>query len=144
MAKKQPIIVLRSRHFVCHLRICNPICVKLLQLMYAVIMHDSLKTDVSVLINGSVTANYSVSRPPFCPPSWNLESDLCQTSATDVFYYYYYCVKLLQIMSGVIPCHLKKRRPHLKPFSWRPQTRHTHTWTHTHDDSIRRNAMYCA
>ena len=27
---------------------------------------------VSILINGSVTANYSVSQPPFRPPSWNL------------------------------------------------------------------------
>ena len=60
------------------------------------------------------------------------------------------CVKLLQIMSSVIPRHLKqKRRPYHKSFSWRPQTRHiqrqthTHTNKHTHDDSIRRNAMRC-
>ena len=39
------------------------------------------------------------------------------------------CVKLLQIMSGVIPRNLKKRHLYLKPFSW--QTRHTHTHTHT-------------
>ena len=43
------------------------------------------------------------------------------------------CVKLLQIMSGVIPRNLKeKRRLNLKPFSWRPQIRHTQTDTHTH------------
>ena len=67
------------------------------------------------------------------------------------------CVKLLQVMSGVIPRNLKKRRLYLTPFSWRPQMRHTHTHTHTHtntqtptdrkshthDDSIRRNAMRC-
>ena len=58
------------------------------------------------------------------------------------------CVKLLQIMSGFIMRNLKeKRRLYLKPFSWRPQTRHTHTdihtQTHTHDDSNRRNAMHC-
>ena len=29
------------------------------------------KNEVSILISGRVTANYSVSRPPFCPPSWN-------------------------------------------------------------------------
>ena len=34
---------LRSRHFVWHLGICNPICVKLLQLMCAVITHNSAK-----------------------------------------------------------------------------------------------------
>ena len=63
------------------------------------------------------------------------------------------CVKLLQIMSGVIPSNIKKRRIYLKPFSWGPQTRHTHTptdthththtntYTHTHDDSIKRNSM---
>ena len=60
------------------------------------------------------------------------------------------CVKLLQVMSGVIPSNLKqKRRLYLKPFSWGPQTRHTHTdrqtdtHTQTHDDSIRRTAMRC-
>ena len=69
------------------------------------------------------------------------------------------CVKLLLVMSGVIPSNLKKRRLYLKPFSWGPQTRHTntsrHTQTHTHtytqrerethtrDDSIMRNAMRC-
>ena len=57
--------------------ICNQICVKLLQLMCAVITHNSWKNEVSVLINGWVIANYSVSRPPICPPSWNLLSDLC-------------------------------------------------------------------
>ena len=30
------------------------------------------KNEVSTLINGWVTANYSVSRPQFCPPSWYL------------------------------------------------------------------------
>ena len=37
------------------------------------------------------------------------------------------CVELLQIMSGVI--EKKKRRVFLKPFSWRPQMRHTGTRT---------------
>ena len=36
-------LALHSRHFVCHLGICNPICVKLLQLMCAVITHNSAK-----------------------------------------------------------------------------------------------------
>ena len=48
------------------------------------------------------------------------------------------CGNLLLIMSGVIPRNLKeKQRLYLKPFSWRSQTRHTH------DDSIKRNAMRC-
>ena len=46
------------------------------------------KNEVSVLINGWVTANYSVSRPSFCPPSWNLLSDLCHTSTTHVRCHY--------------------------------------------------------
>ena len=33
----KPIIVFHSRHFVRHLEICNPICVKLLQVMSDVI-----------------------------------------------------------------------------------------------------------
>ena len=62
------------------------------------------------------------------------------------------CVKLLQIMSGVISRNLKQKlRLYLNPFSWGPQTQHTHTHTdretdrqtHTHDDGIRRNAMRC-
>ena len=46
------------------------------------------ENEVSIFINGWVTAKYSVSRPPFCPPSWNLLSDLCQTSTTHVRFYY--------------------------------------------------------
>ena len=36
-------LALHSRHFARHLGICNPICVKLLQLMCAVITHNSAK-----------------------------------------------------------------------------------------------------
>ena len=36
-------LALHSRHFVRHLGICNPICVELLQLMCAVITHNSLE-----------------------------------------------------------------------------------------------------
>ena len=40
-------------HFVRHLGICNPICVKLLQLMCAFIKYNSVKkNEVSILING--------------------------------------------------------------------------------------------
>ena len=49
---------LRDRHFVRHLGFCNPICIKLLQLMSGVITHNSVKKEVSILINGLVTANY--------------------------------------------------------------------------------------
>ena len=34
------------------------------------------------------TANYSVARSPFCPPSWNLLFDLCQTSTNEVRCHY--------------------------------------------------------
>ena len=60
------------------------------------------------------------------------------------------CIKHLQVMSGVISSNIKeKRRLCIKPFSWGPQTRHTHTHrqtdrhTHRHDDSISRNSMRC-
>ena len=89
MAELQPIIVFYGRHFVRHHGICYRICVKLLKLMCAVITHNSVKiNEVSILINDRVTINYSVSQPPFCPPSWNLLSDLCQTSTTDVRCHY--------------------------------------------------------
>ena len=42
------------------------------------------KNEVSILINARATVNYSVSRPPFCQPSWNLWPDLCQTSTDNV------------------------------------------------------------
>ena len=44
MAESQQTIVFHGHHFVRHLGICNPICVKLLQLMCAVITHNSEKT----------------------------------------------------------------------------------------------------
>ena len=37
MAELRPSIVLHGRHFVRHLEICNPICIKLLQVMFGVI-----------------------------------------------------------------------------------------------------------
>ena len=40
MAELQPIIVFHGRHFVHHLGICNPICVKLLQIMSGVIVSN--------------------------------------------------------------------------------------------------------
>ena len=63
---------LHGHHFVLHIGICNPICSKLLQLISGVITHNSVKNEVSILINGWVIANYSDLQPPFCPPSWNL------------------------------------------------------------------------
>ena len=43
MAELPAIIVFHGRHFVRHLEICYLICVKLLQLMCAVITHNSVK-----------------------------------------------------------------------------------------------------
>ena len=44
MSELRPIIVFRGRHFVRHLRICNLICVKLLQVMSGVIPSNLKKT----------------------------------------------------------------------------------------------------
>ena len=44
MAELQPIIVFHSSHFVRHLGICNPICVKQLQIMSGVISRNLKKT----------------------------------------------------------------------------------------------------
>ena len=151
-----------KRHSVHHRGICNPISVKLLQLMSGVIMHNLLKkNEVSILINGWVIAKYSFSRPPFCLQSWNLSSDLCQTSTTNMRYRYAhfsknevstlingwvtanYCVSrppfcppefVIQFVSNsyrlcpvLFHAIKKKWGRYLKPFSWGPQTRHTHT-----------------
>ena len=60
------------------------------------------------------------------------------------------CVKLLQVMSGVIPRNLKKNDVSISNhFPEVHKTRHTHTHTckntdtHTLYDSIRRSAMRC-
>ena len=59
MAELQPIIVFHGRHFVRHLGIYNQICVNLLQPMSGVITHNAVKkNEVTILINGLVTANY--------------------------------------------------------------------------------------
>ena len=88
MAELQPIIVFHGRHFDHHLVNYSDIYVKLIQLIFDIITHNSLKNEVSILINGSVTVNYSVLQLSFCLPSWNLSSDLFQTSTTDVRCHY--------------------------------------------------------
>ena len=56
MAELQPIIVFHGRHFVRHLRICNRICVKLVQLMCAVITHNLVEKP-SLYINKRLSYN---------------------------------------------------------------------------------------
>ena len=48
MAELQPIIVFHSCYFVRHLGICNPICVKLLQVMFGFITRNLKKNDVCI------------------------------------------------------------------------------------------------
>ena len=55
-----------------HLGISRRIYVKVQQLISGIITHYLVKSEVSILINGWVTANYRVIQPPFCSPSWNL------------------------------------------------------------------------
>ena len=52
MAELQPIIVFHADNFARHLGLCNQICVKLLQLMSGIITQNSVKNEVSILING--------------------------------------------------------------------------------------------
>ena len=49
MSELRLIIVFHGRHFVCHLVMCNPIYVKLLQVMFGVIPRNFEKNDVSIL-----------------------------------------------------------------------------------------------
>ena len=48
MAELRPIIVFHGRHFVRHLGIRNPICVKLLQIMSGFIPRNLNKNDVPI------------------------------------------------------------------------------------------------
>ena len=134
MTELQPIIVFHSRHFVRHLGICNRICVNLLQLMSGVITHNSVKkTKVSILTNTEL-------RPIIVFHDRNFVRHLGICNPV--------CVKLLHVMSGVIPSNLKKTpSPSQTVFLRSTNASYTHTDrqtdTHTHDDSIRRNAMRC-
>ena len=47
MDELRPIIVFHGRHFVRHLGICDPICVKFLRVMSGVIPSNFKKNDVS-------------------------------------------------------------------------------------------------
>ena len=81
------------------------------------------KNEVSILINGWVIANYSVSRPPFCPPSWNLESYLCKTLTA-----YVRCHSAQLKNNGV---SISNRFPGVHKRGIHTHTdRHTHTHTH--------------
>ena len=51
MAKLQPIIVFHGRHFVRNLGICYRICIKLLQLMCAVIAHNLVENEIYIFIS---------------------------------------------------------------------------------------------
>ena len=51
MAELHPIIVFHVHHFVSHLGICHPICVKRVQLMSGVFTQHSEKNEVSILKN---------------------------------------------------------------------------------------------
>ena len=53
------------------------------------------------------------------------------------------CVKLLQIMSGVVPRNLKIIDVSISNRFPGVHKRGIYTDTHTHDDSIRRNAIRC-
>ena len=55
MAEFQPIIVFHGRHFVRHIGICNPICVKFLQ--YGVTLRNLKKNDVSISNRFLVSTN---------------------------------------------------------------------------------------
>ena len=87
MAELQPIIVFYGRHFVRHLGICYRICVKLLQLMCAVITHNSVKKR-SLYINKWL----SYSQLVFHSRHFVRHLGIC----------YRVCIKLLQLVSGFI------------------------------------------
>ena len=89
MAELQPIIVFHGRHFCSPSRnLLSDLCLASTTDVRCHYAQFSEKNEVSILINDRVTANYSVSQPPICPQSWNLLSDLCQTSKTDVRCHY--------------------------------------------------------
>ena len=54
MAESQSIIVFHGRHFVGHLGICNPICIKLLQIMSGVIPRNLKQKRPPVYGSGDV------------------------------------------------------------------------------------------
>ena len=89
MAELRPIIVFHVRHFVRYLGIFNHICVKLLQLLSGVITHNLVKKQRSLHINKWLIYGQLV----FHGRHFVRHLGICIPI----------CVKLIQVMSGVIP-----------------------------------------
>ena len=123
-----PIIVFHGCHFVRYLGICNRICVKFLQLTGAVITHNSLKNEV--YINQWLSCNQL-----YC-----FTADIIAAILEFVIRFVLIPYRLCPLLYRTI---YKNQFLYLKAFSWGPQTRHTPAHTHTHDESIRWNAMRC-
>ena len=134
MAELQLIIVFHCRHFVRHLGICNRICIKLYISRALLLRTIRWKNEVTMLINGCFTSNYSVDGRHVVR-----HLEICNPM----------CVKLLQVMSGVIWRKIKTTSLSQTVLLVSTNTANTDTHTdtkthtHTHDDSNRRNAMRC-
>ena len=125
MVELQPIIVFHGLHFVRHLGICNRICVKLLQLMCAVITHNSVK-------KRSISVNKWLSYSQLSCFTAAILSAILEFIIRFVSNSYGYYVRCYSAQSK------KKRRLYLNSL---PEVHKR--GTHTYDDSIRRNAMRC-
>ena len=128
MVENQAMITFRSHHFVRHLGICNQICVKLPQLMWAVITRNSVKRQFHY-INKWFELQSIIA---FRGRHFVRHLGICNRI----------CVKLLQIVFGVIPCNVKKRATSLSHvvFLRFVNTAYALADTHTDGDGIRRNA----
>ena len=93
MAELHPIILIHGRYFVRHLEICNRICVKLRQLMCAVITYNSVQNEVTAIYSVYATMLFAILELVirFVPNSYRL------------------CPVLFRA--------IKKRRLYFKPFS---------------------------
>ena len=131
MAELQLIIVFHGRHFVRHLKICNRNCVKLLQLICALITHNSMKRR-SLYIN-----------------KWLIYIQLSCFTATILSAILEFVIRFVSNSDRLCPVLFRtiQKMTSLNQTVCMRSTNaaHTHvsTTAHTHDDSIRRNTMHC-
>ena len=126
MAELQPIIVFHSCHFSAILEFVIGFLSNFYNWCPMSLRTIRWKNEVSILINGWVTVKYSVSRPPFCPPSWNLYSDLCKTLIGYVRYHFEQFRTKMASLSQTVSWGPQRRHTHIQT------DRHTHKHTHTH------------
>ena len=144
MSELQPIIVFHSRHSVRHLGICYRICVKLLQLMCAVITHNSVKQR-----SFHINKRMSYGKIVFHGRHFVRHLGICNPIYVKLLAGYVRChseqfkEKTTSLSQTVFLRSTNVAHTHIDTHTRTHARTNTHTHARTHDDSIRQSAMHC-